>query len=278
MAFNIADLILSSCCCLSESFLKYLRCIFLILNLAMLAYPFVALRSKHINHTYCVGIELSSWSSLFASLYFALSLSFHIKYRTLMKRHSEYHESLLELSSDRGIERTEPLSRWEKISVLTCLSAFVCAITFVCSHVMATGPSLSTSVKNYVPLQAALVTASTVTLEFLFNRFTLSFFALFEVVVLAIVFSLCTWLVNWTDDCTLFLDSSQHLGNRTNATWYDLHLFENVEGKYMPYFFFLGVLVLSTAILFMFTALRFTCLAKDKDRSEHTNKIMMCAL
>ena len=46
MAFNIADLILSSCCCLSESFLKYLRFIFLILNLAMLAYPFVALRNN----------------------------------------------------------------------------------------------------------------------------------------------------------------------------------------------------------------------------------------
>ena len=233
----------------------------------MLAYPFVALSGSN-KHTYCVGIELSSWSSLFASLYFALSLSFHIKYRTLLKRHFEYHSSLLELSSDHGLERTEPLSRWEKISVLTCLSAFVCAVAFVLDQY-----SLSTSVENNVPLQAALVTASTVTLEFLLNRFTLSFFALLEVVVLAIVFSLCTWLVNWTEDCTLFL------GNRTNATWYDLHLFENVgEGKYMPYFFFVGVLVLSTAILFMFTALRFTCLAKDKDRSEHTNKIMMCAL
>ena len=195
---------------------------------------------------------------------------------------------MLELSSDRGLERSE-LDKISKLGVVVFTAALVSSVVNLCSLAVAPPlPPLSPlrlSLPAELHLQLSLLSASSIAVELLLNRFIFKMGVLLEVLVFGVLYSLCTWLVNlnWVGECPRHNSTGTNVTNATTVVWYDLRVFETVGvgTKYphaMPFITFFGCLVVAAAVCFSFTATRFQCLAKDKDRSEHTSKIMMCAL
>jgi len=295
MAFTIADLVLPRCC-LSERLLLLLRVCLLLLNLSLLLYTFFLFERSERSCWYCFFILFSTWSTLLSSCYFVLSVSIHVKYRTLVARHFEYHESLLDLSSDPGLETSE-LGTFEKWSVKFITAAFVTNTVNLFSLLMDPRlSSLSSQSSQTSQLHLSLISMVTVAVEIMWNRYTLRARAVLEMLLLGLFYCFSCWVVNWTEACNIFQLTNQTTNQTTNHdiiiknsthtthdVWYSLHVFEHVGvgSRFlyvMPYFFFFGALLVTGALSWFFTAIRFQCSAKERDLSDHTSKIMMCAL
>ena len=285
MAFTIADLVLPRCC-LSERLLLLPRSCLLLLSLSLLLYTYFLFERSEKSCWYCFLILFSTWSTLLSSCYFVLSVSIHVRYRTLVARHFEYHESLLDLSSDRGLETSE-LGTFEKWSVKFITAAFVTNTVNIFSLLM--DPRLSSQSSQPSLLHLSLISMVTVAVEMLWNRYTLRASAVLEMLLLGLFYCFSCWVVNWTEACNIFQLTNQTTNQTKNSShttfdvWYELHVFEHVGVgsrflHVMPYFFFFGALLMMGALSWFFTAIRFQCSAKEKDLSDHTSKIMMCAL
>jgi hypothetical protein len=275
--FSLQDLLLPTC--LSEKVLLIFRFIFLVVNLVLLVFQF--LKIKHVYWS-CYFIAVQTWVSIFSVAFFALTLKFHYQYRMLIQRHFEYHESLLQLSSFRGL--SQELSKFEKSTSVLFFLALVCSAVNITSTFVNPPIILSTTFTNQVYMPISLISASCLVIELLLNRFTIVFFALFEAIAVGVIYCIFNWVFNiyGANQCKTFFRNAAS-NSSSDLLWYQLHIFEKIgnetnKGPEMPYVYFFVCLILIAGLTICFTAIRFSCLARDKDRSEHTSKILMCTL
>ena len=285
--FTVADLVLARCC-LSERVFLCLRLCLLIITTTILYLSYQNQVVTNNNAPYCLFIIFSTWSCLFTILYFLCTMFLHFKYRTLVRRHFEYHESLLELSSDAGLASSEKIGRIERIQVTLYSLSLISNIVNLLS--LATDSPLPSLFPAH--LQFSLLATVAVAVDTLFNRYTLRASVLFESGLLGILYCCCTFLVNYTHNCDAFLfanmTATMNTGSNNNSnnstTWYALHVFQDTgvgSTRFvheMPFIFFFSTLLLTSMICCTFTFCRFRCVGKEKDKIDHTSKIMMCAL
>ncbi len=271
MAFTKADLVLGRL--VPERLLMALRLVFFLANAAALAFAYGSAagpgtgagQPSALRQGGCFSFVFATWALLAAVVYFALALSFHCKYRTLVARHFEYHESLLELSQDPGLGSTQFDARERVARIAWGLAAVACTVNLLA---LSSGP---VSFAPSPPPEIYAAAAVTIALEAVLNRHTLRIAVVFECLVLGILFCGATWAINGSGSCRAFF--SVH--NNATLPWYTLHEFEGMwEGDdpgsahtspWMPYVALFGALLLSAAVMWCAAASRYHCLASEKD-------------